>query len=37
MKKGRLYAEVLRYLSSQKDIEIKKGIDVFDIVEQSAA
>ena len=37
MKKGRLYAEVLRYLSSQKDIEIKNGIDVFDIIEQSSA
>ncbi len=33
MKKGRLYPEVLRYLASQKDIEIKRGIDLYNMVE----
>lgn len=34
MKKGRLYPEVLKYLTSLKDVEIKRGIDLLEIVEK---
>lgn len=37
MKKGRLYGEVLRYLASQKDVEISRGIDVFNKIEKGFA
>jgi hypothetical protein len=34
MKKGRLYPEVLRYLTSLKGIEFRRGIDLFEMVEK---
>jgi len=34
MKMGRLYPEVLRYLTSLKDIEFRRGIDLFEMVEK---
>lgn len=34
MKKGRQYSNVLDYLTSQRDIEIKRGIDLVEMIEE---
>jgi len=34
MKKGRRYAEVLEYLTSLKNAEVKRGIDLFEMVDE---
>jgi peptidoglycan/xylan/chitin deacetylase (PgdA/CDA1 family) len=36
MRKGRLYPEVLEYLTSRKDIEIKRGIDLVNMIEEGS-
>ena len=34
MRKGRLYTEVLRYLTSLNGIEIRRGIDLFEMIDK---
>jgi hypothetical protein len=34
MKKGRCYQQILEYLTSLKDIAVKKGIDLFEMIEK---
>jgi hypothetical protein len=34
MKKGRLFPEILKYLISLKDVEVRRGIDLFEMIEK---
>ncbi|MCK4436014.1 hypothetical protein KAU87_04295, partial [Candidatus Bathyarchaeota archaeon] len=34
MKKGRQYAKVLDYITSQRDTEVKRGIDLVEMIER---
>jgi hypothetical protein len=34
MKKGRCYQQILGYLTSLKDITVKRGIDLFEMIEK---
>lgn len=34
MKKGRRYTEVLKYLTSLKDVKVIRGIDLFEMIEK---
>jgi hypothetical protein len=36
MRKGRLYPQVLECLTSTKDVEIRRGIDLFDMIQKGA-
>lgn len=36
MKKGRRYTQVLKYLTSIKDVEIRRGIDLLEMIEKGA-